>query len=157
VSIDDDLLRHPRRLIDALVEDVHSAWDEREGLGEELTRALERYLLLQVIDQVWPEHQERCAESAASAPDAQVPGLDLANRVWEQFFHLLFNVEVEIEDDTPPAPDPSAAGIASSATALGERAPDPVRDALDDAPDPQDIGDPSKRADDGGEVPEPPH
>ena len=40
-----------------LSEDAHKLYDEREQeLGEELTRALERYLLLQIIDQRWREH-----------------------------------------------------------------------------------------------------
>ncbi len=40
-----------------LVEDAQKLYDEREEeLGEELMRALERYLLLQIIDQRWREH-----------------------------------------------------------------------------------------------------
>src|SRR5262249_9999794 len=40
-----------------LVEDALSLYNEREGeLGEELMRALERYLVLQIIDQRWREH-----------------------------------------------------------------------------------------------------
>ncbi|MFL5499496.1 MAG: preprotein translocase subunit SecA, partial [Gemmatimonadaceae bacterium] len=40
-----------------LTEDAHGLYDEREEeLGEELMRALERYLLLQIIDQRWREH-----------------------------------------------------------------------------------------------------
>src|SRR5256885_1785588 len=40
-----------------LVEDAHDLYDEREEeLGDELMRALERYLLLETIDQRWREH-----------------------------------------------------------------------------------------------------
>src|SRR3954466_11468716 len=40
-----------------LAEDALKLYDEREAeLGEELMRALERYLLLQIIDQRWREH-----------------------------------------------------------------------------------------------------
>ena len=40
-----------------LVEDAQKLYDERENeLGEELMRALERFLLLQIIDQRWREH-----------------------------------------------------------------------------------------------------
>src|SRR4051812_15779369 len=40
-----------------LIEDAEKLYDERETeLGEELTRELERYLLLQIIDQRWREH-----------------------------------------------------------------------------------------------------
>src|SRR5687768_17026173 len=40
-----------------LTEDALKLYDEREAeLGEELMRALERYLLLQIIDQRWREH-----------------------------------------------------------------------------------------------------
>ena len=44
-------------LIEELREDVVKAYDEREEeLGEELMRALERYILLQIIDERWREH-----------------------------------------------------------------------------------------------------
>ena len=44
-------------LIEELSEDVVKAYDEREEeLGEELMRALERYILLQIIDERWREH-----------------------------------------------------------------------------------------------------
>ena len=44
-------------LVELLVDDALKLYDEREEeLGEELMRALERYLLLQIIDQRWREH-----------------------------------------------------------------------------------------------------
>src|SRR5690349_4829089 len=44
-------------LIAELREDVVKAYEEREEeLGEELMRALERYILLQIIDERWREH-----------------------------------------------------------------------------------------------------
>jgi preprotein translocase subunit SecA len=50
-SVDRDELKR------LLTEDAEKLYAEREGeLGEELMRALERYLLLQIIDQRWREH-----------------------------------------------------------------------------------------------------
>ena len=48
----------PRGALERLLtEDALQLYDEREEeLGEELMRALERYLLLQIIDQRWREH-----------------------------------------------------------------------------------------------------
>ena len=47
----------PRRTDERLAEDALRLYDEREReLGDELMRALERYLLLQTIDQRWREH-----------------------------------------------------------------------------------------------------
>src|SRR5439155_14458407 len=44
-------------LVAALVADAHELYEEREEeLGEELMRALERYILLDTIDTRWREH-----------------------------------------------------------------------------------------------------
>ena len=44
-------------LVRVLHDDVVALYDEREEeLGEEIMRALERYLLLQIIDSSWREH-----------------------------------------------------------------------------------------------------
>ena len=44
-------------LVEQLREDVIQAYDEREEeLGPELMRALERFMLLQIIDERWREH-----------------------------------------------------------------------------------------------------
>ena len=98
-----------------LVEDAHKLYDEREEeLGEELTRALERYLLLQIIDQRWREHlydMDYLREGIHLRGFAQIDPLvayknegfalfqDLMNTIWSDFARMIFNVEVEVEGE----------------------------------------------------------
>jgi tetratricopeptide (TPR) repeat protein len=99
-------------------EDLQFAWDERErDLGLELVRALERYLLVQVIDETWPKHRDagaRQVRELASQSDADYAALarhldrELAAALWEPFLTLLFHAEVQIEEDEQPAADESA-------------------------------------------------
>jgi preprotein translocase subunit SecA len=105
-----------------LVEDAHSLYEEREQeLGEELMRALERYLLLQIIDQRWREHlydMDYLREGIHLRGFAQIEPLvaykneaftlfeDLMNSIWADFARMIYNVEVQIEapngDEAPP-------------------------------------------------------
>src|SRR3954453_4371099 len=58
-SDEEQLRQHPDRseLSDGLTAEAIQLYDRREAeLGDELMRALERYLLLQIIDQRWREH-----------------------------------------------------------------------------------------------------
>jgi preprotein translocase subunit SecA len=98
-----------------LAEDAHSLYEEREEeLGEELMRALERYLILQIIDQRWREHlydMDYLREGIHLRGFAQIEPLvaykneaftlfqDLMNSIWSDFARMIFNVEVEIEGD----------------------------------------------------------
>ena len=87
-------------------------YDEREEeLGEELMRALERYLLLQIIDQRWREHlydMDYLREGIHLRGFAQIEPLvaykneaftlfeDLMNTIWSDFARMIYNVEVEV-------------------------------------------------------------
>jgi preprotein translocase subunit SecA len=96
-----------------LREDVVKAYDEREEeLGAELMRALERYILLQIIDERWREHlhdMDYLREGIHLRGFAQIDPLvayknegfdmfgSLMNAIWEEFARYIFNVEVEVE------------------------------------------------------------
>src|SRR3954469_19339826 len=108
-----------------LSEDALSLYDEREEeLGAELMRALERYLILQIIDQRWREHlydMDYLREGIHLRGFAQIEPLvaykneaftlfeDLMNSIWSDFARMIFNVEVEVQagnGDGPPAQTP---------------------------------------------------
>src|SRR5688572_16768602 len=96
-----------------LKKDVVDAYDEREQeLGDELMRALERYMLLQIIDERWREHlhdMDYLREGIHLRGFAQIEPLvayknegfemfsELMNNIWEEFARYIFNVEVEVE------------------------------------------------------------
>jgi len=125
-------------LIGELREDVTKAYDEREQeLGPELMRQLERFILLQIIDDRWREHlhdMDYLREGIHLRGFAQEEPLvayknegfgmfiTLVNSIWEEFGRYIFNVEVEIEggngDGTGPAPNqPWPTGGSSTSTA----------------------------------------
>jgi preprotein translocase subunit SecA len=95
-----------------IVEDAMKLYDEREEeLGDELMRALERYLLLQIIDQRWREHlydMDYLREGIHLRGFAQIDPLvayknegfalfqDLMNSIWSDFARMIYNVEVEV-------------------------------------------------------------
>ena len=114
-----------------LTEDALSLYDERETeLGEELMRVLERYLILQIIDQRWREHlydMDYLREGIHLRGFAQIEPLvaykneaftlfeDLMNSIWADFARMIYNVEVEVQgpddqqqvmQDLTPAPQP---------------------------------------------------
>src|SRR3954466_6985096 len=98
-----------------LVDDAHKLYDEREEeLGSELMRALERYLLLQIIAQRWREHlydMDYLREGIHLRGFAQIDPLvaykneaftlftDMMNSIWNDFARMVFNVEVQVEGD----------------------------------------------------------
>ncbi len=113
-------------LTERLVEDALRLYDEREReLGDELMRVLERYLLLNTIDQRWREHlydMDYLREGIGLRGLAQVDPLiayknegfelfqDLMNTIWSDFARMIFNVEVAIESEGEPeqaVPDPA--------------------------------------------------
>ena len=115
-------------LTELLTEDALALYDEREEeLGEELMRALERYLLLQIIDERWREHlydMDYLREGIHLRGFAQIEPLvaykneafelftDLMNTIWADFARMIFNVEVEVEGENggrPGAAVPRAA------------------------------------------------
>ena len=104
-------------LTNTLVDRALELYDEREAeFGEELMRALERYLLLQIIDTRWREHlydMDYLREGIHLRSFAQIDPLvayqneafelfgDLMNSIWADFARMIYHVEVEVETDDP--------------------------------------------------------
>ena len=92
-----------------------SRYDAREeALGEELMGALERFLLLQTIDERWREHlfdMDYLREGIHLRGFAQIDPLvaykneaftlfgDLMNSVWSDYARMIFNVQVNVEGE----------------------------------------------------------
>jgi preprotein translocase subunit SecA len=128
-------------LTSVLQEEAMAQYDHREQeFGEELMRQIERYLLLEIIDQRWKEHlydMDYLREGIHLRGFAQIEPLvaykneafelfrDLMNSIWADFAQMIYHVEVTPVDASgqplaPPAPQrrrPAAA--ASSATGGG--------------------------------------
>ncbi|HEY3758412.1 MAG TPA: preprotein translocase subunit SecA [Solirubrobacteraceae bacterium] len=107
-------------------------YDAREQeLGEELMGQLERYLLLQTIDERWREHlydMDYLREGIGLRGIAQLDPLiaykneayelfgDLVNSIWADYARMIFNVQVVVEGQNgggAPAPAFAAAGNAT--------------------------------------------
>jgi preprotein translocase subunit SecA len=102
-------------LNDRVVELGMARYNEREqSLGEELMGALERFLLLQTIDERWREHlfdMEYLREGIHLRGFAQLDPLvaykneafnlfgDLMNAVWTEYARMIFNVQVNVEGE----------------------------------------------------------
>jgi preprotein translocase subunit SecA len=100
-------------LIAELREDIVEAYGDREEeLGEDLMRALERFMLLQIIDERWREHlhdMDYLREGIHLRGFAQIDplvaykneGFDmftgLMNAIWEEFGRYIFVVDVQVE------------------------------------------------------------
>ncbi len=129
-------------LTEDLVDDAIHAYKEREEeLGEELMRELERFILLQIIDDRWREHlhdMDYLREGIHLRGFAQIEPIvaykneaftlfqDLMNTIWSDFARMIYNVEVEIEgangDGEPlPAQRSGAAGLAYSGGTLEDQ------------------------------------
>jgi preprotein translocase subunit SecA len=140
VSLAPDVLDRERVdrevLTQQVIEDAERLYEARETeLGEELMRALERYLLLQIIDERWREHlydMDYLREGIHLRGFAQIDPLvayqneaytlfaDLMNTIWADFARMIFHVEVEVEegqDGYQPGPAPYEPG--GSATSGG--------------------------------------
>jgi preprotein translocase subunit SecA len=106
-------------LVTQLRDDVVQAYDEREEeLGEEVMRALERFMLLQIIDERWREHlhdMDYLREGIHLRGFAQIDPLvayknegfdmftELMNNIWDEFARYVFNVEVQTEEQQQAA------------------------------------------------------
>ncbi len=123
-------------LVANLRQDVVTAYDDREEeLGPELMRALERFMLLQIIDERWREHlhdMDYLREGIHLRGFAQIDPLvayknegftmftELMNNIWDEFARYIFNVDVEVEGgngagpEQAPAPQWGTAGNTSS-------------------------------------------
>jgi preprotein translocase subunit SecA len=120
-----------------LEEETLAAYEAREQeLGDELMRALERFLLLQVIDQRWREHlydMDYLREGIHLRGFAQIEPLvaykneafelfrDLMNSVWDDFARMIFHVQVQIEGDGGAPPPQRRAAPGSSSSTGGSR------------------------------------
>ncbi len=114
-------------------------YDQREqAFGEELMREVERYLLLEIIDQHWQEHlydMDYLQQGIHLRGAAQIEPLvaykneaftlfeDLMNNVWSDFARFIFHVEVTLqgEDGQPVAPQRSTPSASSSSATGGGR------------------------------------
>ena len=127
-------------LIQLLQDETSTQYDRREQeLGDELMRALERFLLLQIIDQRWKEHlydMDYLREGIHLRGFAQIEPLvaykneafelfrDLMNAIWADFAQMVFHVQVTPMDENgqpiAAAPSPrSPSAASSSATGSG--------------------------------------
>jgi preprotein translocase subunit SecA len=100
-------------ITELLTEDAMKAYDRREEeFGEELMRALERHILMQIIDTRWREHlheMDYLREGIHLRGFAQIDPLvayknegftmfrALMDSIWEEFTRLIFHVNVEIQ------------------------------------------------------------
>jgi preprotein translocase subunit SecA len=105
--------------------DVIQAYNDREEeLGPELMRALERFILLQIIDERWREHlhdMDYLREGIHLRGFAQIDPLvayknegfamftRLMNNIWDEFARYIFNVDVETEGGNGAGPQQPAA------------------------------------------------
>jgi preprotein translocase subunit SecA len=110
-------------------------YDEREqSLGEELMGALERFLLLQTIDERWREHlfdMDYLREGIHLRGFAQLDPLvaykneafnlfgDLMNSVWSDYARMVFNVQVNVEGQNGGAGELPSFAAAGSSTRAG--------------------------------------
>ncbi|HWH12213.1 MAG TPA: preprotein translocase subunit SecA [Solirubrobacteraceae bacterium] len=122
-------------LTERLVADAAALYAAREAeLGEELMRALERYLLLQIIDERWREHlydMDYLREGIHLRGFAQIDPIvayqneafdlftDLMTTIWSDFARMIFHVQVQLDapnGNTPEAPPPPMAPYKPSGT-----------------------------------------
>ena len=119
-------------LIQQLREDVIDAYGQREEeLGSELMRALERFMLLQIIDERWREHlhdMDYLREGIHLRGFAQIDPLvayknegfdmftDLMNNIWEEFARYIFHVDVEVDEQPQQGPAWGMGGANASST-----------------------------------------
>jgi preprotein translocase subunit SecA len=136
-----DPLRVDREdLTERLQEEALAQYNRREQeLGDELMRALERFLLLQIIDQSWREHlhdMDYLREGIGLRGVAQLDPLvaykneaytlfgDLMKGVWLDFARMIYHVQVTVQEDPaaavpPPIPTSTPSAATSSSTAGG--------------------------------------
>ncbi len=104
----------------------------QQELGEELMGALERFLILQIIDERWREHlydMDYLREGIHLRGFAQIDPLvaykneafelfgDLMHSVWVDFTRMIFNVQVTVDGQNGAAQPPAFAASGSSTRA----------------------------------------
>jgi preprotein translocase subunit SecA len=138
IEVDPALIER-EELTERLQEEALSRYDRREQeLSPQLMRDLERYLLLEIIDQRWREHlydldylQQGIGLRAAAQEEPLVAYKneafslfgDLMNNIWSDFAQMIFHVEVVVEgqngDGAGPSPVPQRPSASSSSTGGG--------------------------------------
>jgi preprotein translocase subunit SecA len=126
-------------LAQRIQDEMLASYDRREEeFGSELMREVERYLLLEIIDQHWQEHlydMDYLQQGIHLRGAAQIEPLvaykneaftlfeDLMNNVWGDFARFVFHVEVMLqpEDGQPAAPQRSTPSASSSSATGGGR------------------------------------
>ena len=123
------------QLVELVTEDAMRQYDAREAeFGEELMRALERFVLLQIIDERWREHlhdMDYLREGIHLRGFAQMEPLvaykneaftlfeDLMNTIWTDFARMIFHVQVQpaaANGGGAPAPPPRSYQPSGSST-----------------------------------------
>ncbi len=124
-------------LTDRIVQSTREQYEARQQeLGDELMGALERFLILQIIDERWREHlydMDYLREGIHLRGFAQIDPLvaykneafelfgDLMNSVWVDFTRMIFNVQVSVDgqngDGAGGVPSPAFAASGSSTRA----------------------------------------
>jgi preprotein translocase subunit SecA len=122
-----------------LQEEALALYEQREEeLGEELMSALERFLLLQIIDQRWREHlhdMDYLQQGIHLRSVAQLDPLvaykneafslfgDLMNLVWSDYARMIYHVQVTLQEDPAaarqPAPLPTRTPSPAASSATG--------------------------------------
>ncbi|MCW2494579.1 preprotein translocase subunit SecA [Jatrophihabitans sp.] len=126
-------------LVEELLADASAAYDAREeDLGAEVLRELERRVMLSVLDRKWREHlyemdylQEGIGLRAMAQRDPLVEykreGFDMfaamMDAIKEESIGFLFNLEVEVEDESGAVEEHAAAAPAVRPTADAPDAP----------------------------------
>ena len=122
-------------LTDSVVQEATERYDARqEELGDELMGALERFLLLQIIDERWREHlfdMDYLREGIHLRGFAQIDPLvaykneaftlfgDLMNSVWADYARMIFNVQVNVEGQNGGGGQVPSFAAAGSSTRAG--------------------------------------
>jgi preprotein translocase subunit SecA len=124
-----------------LQEEALAAYDrQEERFGPEVMRAVERAVLLRIIDERWREHLHDMDYLREGIHLRGVGGMtdplviykneaytlfgDLMNQIWSDFARLIFHVEVTVSEDPgamPPPPTRRPSPAASSATGGARR------------------------------------
>jgi preprotein translocase subunit SecA len=123
-------------LIDRVAAEAMERYEAREqALGEELMGALERFLLLQIIDERWREHlfdMDYLREGIHLRGFAQIDPLvaykneaftlfgDLMNIVWSDYARMIFNVQVNVEGENGGGGQVPAFAASGSSTRAGK-------------------------------------
>ena len=123
------------RLVELVTEDAVRQYDAREAeFGEELMRALERFVLLQIIDERWREHlhdMDYLREGIHLRGFAQMEPLvaykneaftlfeDLMNTIWTDFARMIFHVQVAPSAANGGAPPPPSRSYQPSGSSTG--------------------------------------